>query len=327
MERSGAFKNPSGATGGGNPGHTHRRMFLAMTGSTFIAAFLPGRSAQATGYAALAVTFSGQSVIVAGDGVRSVDVSTGTAANLTATERPIRALANHPDRPDRLFAASAGGGVERSNDGGRSWHSAVNGLPDAQVTALAVAAAAPDTVYAAVSGDGLWRSEDAGRTWSFVMDRPWIEEAERDVLALTSVNLASGMGGIWLYAGTEKGVTRVPDCFCRWQDVVAGDAMDALAAGTAPPQEAPLPEGEPVLALVSAYPAPDRLYAALPSGLWASTDGGVIWERKSSLQARALAIDPADPGHIAAATDTALKQSRDGGANWALLAALGEQDS
>lgn len=322
MERSGALKKPPEATGGGHPGTLRRRMFLAMTGGTFIAALLPGRSAQAAGYAASAVTFSGQSVVVAGDGVRSVDVSTGTAAGLTATDRPIRALANHPDHPDRLFAAPAGGGIARSDDGGRVWRSSSNGLPDAQVTALAVAAAAPGTVYAAVAGDGLWRSEDAGRTWSFVMDRPWIEEAEQDVLALASVNLASGMGGIWLYAGTETGLTRVPDCFCRWQDVVAGDAMDALAAGAAPPPEAPLPEDEPVFALVSAHAAPEQLYAALPSGLWASTDGGVTWERKSSLHARALAVDPADPGHIAAATDTELKHSRDGGANWSALAAL-----
>ncbi|WP_245596806.1 hypothetical protein [Leisingera aquimarina] len=293
-----------------------------MTGGTFIAALLPGRSAQATGYATSAITFSGQTVIVAGDSVRSVDVSTGTTVDLTTPERPVHALAIHPDRPDRLFAAPEDGGIAQSNDGGRLWHSAGNGLPDAQVTALAVAAAAPDTVYATVSGDGLWRSEDAGGTWSFVMDRPWIEEAERDVLALASVNLASGMGGIWLYAGTETGLTRVPDCFCRWQDVVAGDAMDALVAGAAPPPEAPLPEDEPVLALVSAHAAPERLFAALPSGLWASADGGVMWERKSSVQVRALAVDPMDPGHIAAATDTELKLSRDGGANWATLAAL-----
>src|SRR5690606_11532157 len=160
----------------------------------------------------------------------------------------------------------------------------------AEVAALAVAAAAPDTIYAAVAGDGLWRSEDAGTSWSFVMDRPWIAEAEREVLALASVNLASGMGGIWIYAGIDIGLTRVPDCFCRWQDVVAGDAMDALVAGDAPPPQAPLPAGEPVLALASAHSAPERLRAALPSGLWASADGGVTWSRQSDLRATALAI-------------------------------------
>ena len=174
-------------------------------------------------------------------------------------------MACHPDRPGRLFAALEGGGLDRSDDGGRTWAAASGGLPLAQVTALAIAAGAPDTVYAALAGDGLWRSEDAGTSWSFVMDRPWLAEAEREVLTLASVNLASGMGGIWIYAGTDQGVTRVPDCFCRWQDVVAGDAMDSLVAGTSPALEAPLPEGEPVSALVSTHGAPERLYAALPS--------------------------------------------------------------
>jgi hypothetical protein len=322
MTKAVASQNPLRVTSERTPLMLHRRLFLATAGGTFVAALLGGRSALAAGRAASAITFSGETVIVAGDRVRAIDLSTGTPFDLTHPARPIRALANHPDRVDRLFAAPEGGGIARSDDRGRSWRSTGHALPDAPVTALAIAAGAPDTVYAAVAGDGLWRSEDAGETWAFVMDRPWIDEAEREVLTLASVNLASGMGGIWLYAGTDRGVTRVPDCFCRWQDVVAGDAMDALVAGTPPAPDAPLPEGEPVSALVSAHDMPERLYAALPSGLWASTDGGVTWERRSRLHARALAVDPADPSHIAAATDTELKQSRDGGARWTTLATL-----
>ncbi|MFC4670754.1 hypothetical protein ACFO5X_19545 [Seohaeicola nanhaiensis] len=322
MTRSSAAKSSSRDTGAGNPLTPHRRMFLASAGGAFIAALLPGRSARAAGHAAAALAFSGEAVIVAGDRIRAVDLSTGEPAQLTTPTRPIYALANHPERPERLIAALEGGGIARSEDCGRSWRSAGTGLPDAQVTALTIAATAPSTDYAAVAGDGLWRSEDDGETWTFVMDRPWIDEAERDVSTLASVNLASGMGGIWLYAGTDHGLTRVPDCFCRWQDVVAGDAMDALVAGAAPPPEAPLPADEPVLVLVSAHAAPERLYAALASGLWASADGGVIWARRSDLRATALAVDPGDPGHIVAATDTELQQSRDGGASWATLAAL-----
>lgn len=84
------------------------------------------------------------------------------------------------------------------------------------------------------------------------MDRPWLDDAEREPLALASVELETGMGGIWIYAGTEVGLARVPDCFCRWQDVQPGNAMDALVAGEAPPSEAPLPGGQPILSLASA---------------------------------------------------------------------------
>lgn len=268
-----------------------------------------------------ALVFDGDRIVAAGESLVRLSFG-GHAEEMPSPGRPIRALASHPDRPGRLFAAPEGGGTLRSEDSGRTWRAAGSGLPAAEVAALAVAAAAPDTIYAAVAGDGLWRSEDAGESWAFVMDRPWIAEAERDVLALASVNLASGMGGIWLYAGTEAGLTRVPDCFCRWQDVVAGDAMDALVAGAAPPPQAPLPAGEPVLALASAHAAPERLHAALPSGLWASADGGVAWSRQSDLRAVALAIDPKDPDHIVAATDGGLSQSRDGGTTWTALAVL-----
>jgi hypothetical protein len=303
---------------GGGPG---RRGVLALLGGVAAAGLLPTQRARAEGTSSSALAFDGTALVVAGAQVLRFDPS-GDAILLPAPRSPIRALACHPDRPGRLFAALDGGGLDRTEDGGRTWRAASGGLPQAQVTALAIAAGAPDTVYAALAGDGLWRSEDAGTSWSFVMDRPWIAEAEREVLTLASVDLASGMGGIWIYAGTDQGVTRVPDCFCRWQDVVAGDAMDALVAGTPLAPEAPLPQGEPVSALVSAHSEPERLYAALPSGFWASADGGVAWENRSSLPAQALAVDPADPDHIAAASATKLKHSRDGGITWVTLAAF-----
>jgi photosystem II stability/assembly factor-like uncharacterized protein len=298
-----------------------RRRVLFMLGGAAAAGLLPTRGAWAVSASASALAFDGDALVVAGAQLWRRDPS-GDATLLPVPRSPIRALACHPDRPGRLFAALDGGGLDRSEDGGRTWVAASEGLPLAQVTALAIAAGASDTIYAALADDGLWRSEDAGTNWSFVMDRPWIAEAEREILTLASVNLASGMGGIWIYAGTGQGVTRVPDCFCRWQDVVAGDAMDALVAGTPPAPDAPLPEGERVSALVSAHGAPERLYAILPSGLWVSADGGVAWEQRSDLHAKALAVDPADPDHIAATSATDLKHSRDGGATWATLAAF-----
>lgn len=278
-----------------------------------------GRASTSEIAGAAALAFDGDALVVAGPQVWRHAMSGGRAERLSTPRAPIRALACHPERPGRLFAALNGGGLDRSDDGGRSWRAASAGLPQMQTAALAIAAGAPDRVYAALAGDGLWRSEDAGETWSFVMDRPWIADAEREVRTLASVNLASGMGGIWIYAGTDRGLTRVPDCFCRWQDVVAGDAMDALVAGTPPKPEAPLPEGEPVLALASAFGAPERLVAALPASIWTSADGGVTWGQIADRAAFALAIHPTDPKQIAAVTSDGPIVSNDGGADWAAL--------
>jgi hypothetical protein len=153
------------------------------------------------------------------------------------------------------------------------------------------------------------------------MDRPFLGGAEREILTLASVNGATGMVGIWLYAGTERGLTRVPDCFCRWQDVQRGDAMEALAAGTAPAAVSSLPAGEPLRSLALTPQVPDLLYAARSSGLWNSTDAGVNWTRTGDAVEQCLAVNPADPNHVVAATAGGIVFSRDGGATWSTLAA------
>ncbi|MEO1911073.1 MAG: sialidase family protein [Paracoccus sp. (in: a-proteobacteria)] len=262
-----------------------------------------------------AVTFDGDRILLAAKGlVRSDDAG----RTWTALPAPgsIVALAGHSGR----ILAGLHHGVALSNDSGQSWQVHNNGLPEARVLAVTVAARAPDTFHAALEGDGVWMSEDAGLSWSLVMDRPWLDEAERDLLALTSVDLESGMGGIWIYAGTETGLTRVPDCFCRWQDVQPGNAMDALVSDDAPPLEAPLPEGEAVLALVSAPSSPAFLYAALPSGVWSSKDSGVVWAQVTSRPATTLAVHPQDDTYLAAIMGGRLHLSRDGGINWTAVA-------
>jgi photosystem II stability/assembly factor-like uncharacterized protein len=295
----------------------------ALAGAAIITLPSGLRAAPGDGNFTHALAFDEGALIVARGGIRRSDDGGRTWAALASPDGgTIHALATHPARPGRIFAGLENGGLAFSENGGRGWGPRGAGLPAAPVAALTVAAAWPDTLYAAVAGDGLWRSEDAGEGWQFVMDRPWLGDAEREALTLVSVNLASGMGGIWLYAGTETGLARVPDCFCRWQDVVAGDAMDALVSGTAPAPEAPLPAGEAIHALVSVPDAPERLFAALDSGIWASSDAGVAWTRLSQMRAAALAASPIDPAHIAAATSGGLIQTRDGGATWSAMATL-----
>ena len=267
-----------------------------------------------------ALAFDGDEVLAA----RTTLLASGDAGD-TWTERKtpgeVLALATHRGRPGFVVAGLAEGSVGLSDDGGSTWRRSDSGLPGGAITAIAIASRDPDLVYTSVRDDGLWKSEDAGASWTLTMDRPWIGGAERDPHALTSVDLETGMGGIWIYAGTDAGLTRVPDCFCRWQDVRPGDAMDALVLGDAPPPENPLPEGEPVLSLASSPSAPDRLYAALPSGLWSSADGGVVWMRLTHGPASAVAVHPDDETYVAAVLGGALKLSRDGGATWAATAA------
>lgn len=292
---------------------SRRRMLsggLAAVGSALI---LPHVSlATTTGAAVRALHHDGDALVVASKR-KLWRVSAPSDIQHFPLERSIIAITSHPETPGTLFAVVDPFGLMRSRDGGRTWADASAGLPATRVTALTQAALEPDMLYAALADDGLWRSQDAGESWEFVMDRPYLGGAEREVLTLVSVGNPTGMGGIWLYAGTDAGLTRVPDCFCRWQDVTAGDAMDALAAGKTPPPAKPLPEGQPITHLALSPKAPERLYAGLATGLWASPDAGVNWTRAAAGKIDALAVDPADPQHLAAVRDGTLSVSRDGG--------------
>lgn len=279
----------------------------------------PGALAQMPAGEATAMAFDDGTLLLATEQGLWLSEDGGVEWSATPTRlgTEITGLATHPNRPGRVLASLEAGGVALSVDGGTSWTTFGSGLPATSTTDLIVAAKAPDTIYLAIEGDGLWQSLDAGVTWALAMDRPWLDGAERDLVALASVDSPSGMGGIWIYAGTEAGLTRVPDCFCRWQDVQPGDAMDALVAGEAPGPVTPIPPGEAVVDLALAPQLPEVVHAATLSGLWTSKDAGVNWTRTSEGPAQALAVDPADPGHIVAATRGGILASRDGGQTWA----------
>lgn len=298
-----------------------RRAFAGGALGAFIVGGAPPlRAAPAQRITGLA--FDKGTTFAVGDALLTSDDGGATWKPISGPDIGAIAITSHPKRPGRLVVSLEGGGLSQSTDGGNSFARFGRGLPDAQIDALATAAKLPDTLYAAIAGDGLWRSEDAGASWEFAMDRPFIGGDERDVLSLASVDLASGMGGIWLYGGTTSGVQRVPDCFCRWQDVQPENALDALVEGAETPEVVPLPEGQPVLSLVASPAAPNRLWAALPSGIWASTDAGVVWKQASQLAATALATDPNTPETLVAATESGLFHSRDGGSSWAASAVL-----
>ncbi|MFW5917888.1 MAG: WD40/YVTN/BNR-like repeat-containing protein [Haloferacaceae archaeon] len=73
----------------------------------------------------------------------------------------VRALAAHPDAPDRVLVGIESGGVLISDDRGDSWRECSLGVHDDVHHLLAVEA---DT-YVAATGDGLYRTTDAGDTW------------------------------------------------------------------------------------------------------------------------------------------------------------------
>jgi photosystem II stability/assembly factor-like uncharacterized protein len=130
---------------------------------------------------------------------------------LSAKQTSFDVMGVTPDPKDTktIYVATHEAGVFKSTDGGTMWKEINTGLGGPDVHGLAID---PNDgkVHALVreKGEGIYRSTNGGGKWTRVDDGPGGE-----VKVLTSVNMSTGMGGIFLYAGTAEGLQRSPDCF------------------------------------------------------------------------------------------------------------------
>jgi photosystem II stability/assembly factor-like uncharacterized protein len=122
----------------------------------------------------------------------------------------VMAVAPHPSDARVVYVGTHEAGVFRTTDRGSAWVAVNTGLAGSDVHGLALDSNRPDTLHALVreGGGGLYRTTDGGQQWVRVDDGP---AGETKVLA--SVNIPTGMGGIFLYAGTADGLQRSADCF------------------------------------------------------------------------------------------------------------------
>jgi photosystem II stability/assembly factor-like uncharacterized protein len=208
----------------------------------------------------------------------------------------IFALAYDPAQSRIVYAGTAGGGVVKSLDGGRSWSPSSLGLGDPVITALAVDQQDPRNVYAGTPG-GLFRSHDRGRTWlASPMKLPV------DAIAVDPRNAGH------LYIGTKGAGTGL------YHSTDGGSHWVSLGQEIAPFEKhfwAP--------ALVIAPSQPRTLYAiyvGARSGAFRSRDGGKTWTLIRRAKISALAVDPVDPEIVYAAEGRILWTSADGGRSW-----------
>ena len=122
----------------------------------------------------------------------------------------IMAVAHDPRDPKMIYVGTHEAGIFKTTDGGTTWGQANSGLGGLDVHGLALDLNVPSKLHAAVreKGEGIYRTTDGGGRWVRVDDGPGGE-----IKVLTSVNISTGMGGIFLYAGTAEGLQRNPDCF------------------------------------------------------------------------------------------------------------------
>ncbi len=270
------------------------------------------------------------------------------------------ALAIDPQTPKTLYAGSCyagtGHGAFKSTDGGDTWANIDIGLPEGSgIDALAVDPQAPETVYASTRSSGcsgLFKSADRGGTWSATAPYNSCPGEGGHVLAVDPVAPATVYVGVGecgrqcaggAYKSTDGG-----DTWTALTTVLSRTGVFALATHPTTPTTLYAGTGEegvfestdggdtwvnvlnslPVEELVQALaldPAtPTTLYASTRwgAGVFKTTDGGEHWSASglTSLDIRALAIDPLAPGIVYAGTNGAgVFKSSDSGETWSPL--------
>jgi hypothetical protein len=189
-------------------------------------------------------------------------------------------------------------------DNGTSWIHGVTGLTDPNIQALAVSGTA---LYAGTNGNGVFRSTDVGMSWAQVSSGL----KGSNVRAL--VALPDGMGGRYLFAGSNGGVNRSADNGASWAKTSIGMT------------------GTTIRALVS---CPDgsggvNLFAGTDGGVSLSTDNGTSWTQDGFTRRYVCALaaypDPVSGSSLYAGTwGAGIYRSTDDGSNWTDLGSLRE---
>jgi photosystem II stability/assembly factor-like uncharacterized protein len=248
------------------------------------------------------------------------------------------AVAGIADQPDTFFAGTAGGGIWKTTNAGRSWTVLTDTLPVAAIGALAIAGSDANVIYAGTgavdagddiaAGNGVYRSNDGGNSWQHIG-----LDATRNIAAIhvdprdANIVTVAALGHV-AAPNPERGLYRSIDGGANWQHVLTIDddtgAVD-LAADPANPD---------VLYAASwqlrrwPWTGDFTPLAGAGGALYKSVDGGATWTRldgegwpQHPLGRIGLAVAHTDAGTriyagIDADSDGGFWRSDDGGDHW-----------
>ncbi|MEZ6015180.1 MAG: glycosyl hydrolase [Planctomycetota bacterium] len=244
------------------------------------------------------------------------------------------AVAGVPGARETFWMGSTGGGVWRTDDGGRTWRNRSDGTFGGSIGAIAVAPSDPNVVWVGTGektvrgnvshGDGVWRTVDGGETWAHVgladsrhICRLRVHPTDPETAYVAALGHLFG-------PNPQRGVYRTTDGGATWQRVLFVDEEVGAVDLCLDPKN------------------PRTLYATTwrvlrtpwslesggaGSGLWKSVDGGDTWTEltgnpglpKGVLGIGAITVSPSNPRNLYAileAEDGGVFRSRDAGATW-----------
>ena len=245
------------------------------------------------------------------------------------------AVTGVPGEPNLFYFGAAGGGVWKTDNGGREWENISDGFFGGSIGAIEVAKSDPNVIYVGggektlrgnvSSGYGIWKSEDAGKTWASAglkdsrhVPRIRIHPTNADVV------YAAVLGNI--YKPTqERGIYKSTDGGKTWiKKLFVNDQAGAVDLTFDP--------NNPRVLYASTWRAQRTPYSLSSGGegsaLWKSTDSGETWKEisknegfpKDTLGIIGVTVSPKNSERVWAIVENkekgGLYRSDDGGNKW-----------
>ncbi|TRO67299.1 VPS10 domain-containing protein [Christiangramia sabulilitoris] len=245
------------------------------------------------------------------------------------------AVTGVPGKPNLFYFGAAGGGVWKTENGGRSWENLSDGYFGGSIGSIEVAKSDPNVIYVGggektvrgnvSSGYGIWKTEDAGKTWN----KAGLEKSRHVARMVTHPDdyntvYAAVLGNI--YKPTEeRGVYKSTDGGKNWRKVLFSNSQSGAVDLIMDPNN-------PRILFASTWNVQRTPYSLSSGGegsaLWKSTDSGENWKEISknkgfpsdTLGIIGVTVSPVDSDRVWAIVENKEKggvyRSDDGGESW-----------
>ena len=245
------------------------------------------------------------------------------------------AVVGVPGQPQLFYMGSAGGGVWRTTDGGKTYENLSDGYFGGSIGSIAVAKSDPNVIYVGggevtvrgnvSAGYGVWKSTDAGKTWTFAglpksrhIPRIAIDPSNSDVV------YAAVLGDLFKPT-SQRGVYKSVDGGKNWKKIL-------FSSNQAGAVELQLDPTNPRILYASTWQVKRTPYSLSSGGsgsaLWKSSDSGGSWSKISDNHGFAMGtlgiigvtVSPVDAQKIWAIVEHKEKggiyHSENGGSSW-----------